>query len=73
MVIDMPSNGQRFRRNDFRMTDRVAENCIFGQIAASKEKKILRLFVLNSSDKMNTKMLGNSPSFPLVTYSAISD
>jgi hypothetical protein len=33
-----PSSDQWFRRYDFSQGDRVAENCISGQIAAATEK-----------------------------------
>jgi hypothetical protein len=44
-----------------------------GQIAASKDKSNLGLFGWGSSLELNTKRLGNSPSFPSVTYSALSN
>jgi hypothetical protein len=58
-----------FRRDN----DRDAENYFSGQIAASKEKQILGLFGWDSSPELNTKKVGNSPSFPSITYSALSN
>jgi hypothetical protein len=53
--------------------DGVAENCNSGQIATSRGKLNLGLFGWDSSLKMNTKKLENSPIFPFVTYTASSD
>jgi hypothetical protein len=44
-----------------------------GQIAASKEKYILRLLGWDSSLGLNSKKVGNSPRFQSVTYSDSSD
>jgi hypothetical protein len=53
--------------------DGFAENCNSGQIAVLKENQILGLFGWDSSPELNTKKLDNSPSFPLVTYTASTD
>jgi hypothetical protein len=59
-----------FRFHDYLHDDGFAENCISGQIAVLKENQILGLFGWDSSPELNTKKLDNSPSFPLVTYTA---
>jgi hypothetical protein len=53
--------------------DGAAENFIYVQIAASKEKLILGLFSWDSSLEMNAKNLDNGPILQSVTYSASSD
>jgi hypothetical protein len=53
--------------------DEIAKNSISGQIAAAKEKQNVRLFGWDYSTELNIKNMKNSPSLPLVTYSASSD
>jgi hypothetical protein len=72
-VLYTPSNSQRFRHNDFWMMTGFAGNWDSGQIAATTRKWNMGLFGWDSSPKLNTKKLDNSPSFPLVNYIAWSE
>jgi hypothetical protein len=69
----LSSSDQRFGFYEVLHDDGFAENCNSGQIAVLKENKILGLFKWDSSRKLNTKKLENSPRFPLVTYTASLD
>jgi hypothetical protein len=53
--------------------DGFAKNCNSGQTAVTREKLNLGLFRWDSSLELNTEKLQNSPSFPLITYTALSD
>jgi hypothetical protein len=66
----LPSSNQQFRFYDFFHDDGFDENCNSGQIAVMREKLNLWLFRWDSSPKLSTKKLDNSPSFPSVTYTA---
>jgi hypothetical protein len=68
--IYLPSSDQRFRHYDSLQDDGVAENCISRQNAVGKEKYNLGLFRSDSSPKLNTKIVENSPRLPSITYSA---
>jgi hypothetical protein len=73
MDIYLPSSDQRFRFYDFLHDNGFAENWNTGQTAATREKLNLGLFGWKSSPELNTKKLKNSPRFPTVTYTALSD
>jgi hypothetical protein len=73
MGIYLPSSNQQFRHYGFLHDDGFAENCNFGQTAVTREKINLGLFGWDPSPELNTKKLENSPIFPLVTYTVLSD
>jgi hypothetical protein len=62
---------RQFRRYDFRTMTKLLK-LYSGQIAASKEKSNMGLFGWDSFLDLNSKKMGNSLRFPLVTYSASS-
>jgi hypothetical protein len=69
----VPSYDQRFRFYDFLHGDGFAENCNSGKTATMRANLNLGLFGWDSSPKLNTKTLDNSPRFPSVTYTASLD
>jgi hypothetical protein len=69
----LPSSDQRFRFYDYLHDDGFAENCNLGHTVVTRENLNLGLLRRDSSLELSTKKLGNSPSFPPVTYTASLD
>jgi hypothetical protein len=68
MVLYTPSNGQRFRCNDFWTMTGFAGNWNSGQIAPLYRSGFWRNFAMISPETSYTKNVANELSFLLVTH-----